>query len=72
MTYKNVLILFVPYLFIFNVNSQSDESSFVDSRSECNLAKASQNSEGDMIILPFQNNTSFGIMPLKHTNNILN
>jgi hypothetical protein len=36
------------------------------------LAKTSQNPVGDLISVPFQNNTNFGIGPFERTQNILN
>ena len=39
---------------------------------EADLAKASQNPVGNMISLPFQNNTSFGIGPDDAVSNVLN
>ncbi len=40
--------------------------------SDGDLAKAVQNPVGDLISLPFQNNTSFGIGELERTQNVLN
>lgn len=44
----------------------------VFAQDEEQLAKAAQNPVGDLISLPFQNNTSFGIGPNDRTLNVLN
>ena len=43
-----------------------------DSAGGGDLAKASQNPVGDLISVPFQNNTNFGIGSFKRTQNVLN
>ena len=40
--------------------------------SETDLAKTSQNPVGDMISVPFQNNTKFGAGPHERTVNVMN
>jgi hypothetical protein len=44
----------------------------VDSESESDLAKKLQNPVGDLISVPFQNNTNFNVGPQTGTQNILN
>ncbi len=56
-------------LFLFYVFSPVAFSKAADS---ADLAKAAQNPVADMISLPFQNNTNFGIGPGDETQNILN
>ena len=41
-------------------------------QSNSDLAKKTQNPVADLIIVPFQNNTNFGIGPDDETQNILN
>jgi len=48
--------------------SAQDEAS----STEKSLAKAAQNPVGDLISLPFQNNTNFDVGPADRTQNILN
>lgn len=45
---------------------------FVHAQDSGDLAKASQNPVGDLVSLPFQNNTSFGIGPNDAVSNVLN
>ena len=44
----------------------------VQAQDSSDLAKASQNPVGDLVSLPFQNNTSFGIGPNDAVSNVLN
>jgi hypothetical protein len=62
-----ILLLLTPLCY-----SQEDESPQDDSQSQNKLAEAAQNPVGNMISLPFQNNTSFGIGPYDRTQNVLN
>jgi hypothetical protein len=39
---------------------------------QAELSKAAQNPVGDLISLPFQNNTNFGLGPMEGTQNVLN
>ena len=53
-------------------SSESDPAKQAQETSESDLAKQAQNPIANMISLPFQNNTNFGIGPKDKTNNILN
>ena len=47
-------------------------TSLTHAQSEEELAKSAQNPVGDLISIPFQNNTLFGIGPQNRTMNVLN
>jgi hypothetical protein len=61
-TVKLLFILILVNLSITDTKGQDEE----------NLAEAAQNPVGDLISIPFQNNTSFGIGPSSRTQNVLN
>jgi len=68
------LLLFTLICFL-NTNlvlAQDKTEETQKSADETALAKAAQNPVGDLISLPFQNNTSFGIGPFDRTQNVLN
>jgi len=50
--------------------AQIDEES--DAYGDCELTSAAQNPIANLISLPFQNNTNFGVGPLDRTQNVLN
>jgi hypothetical protein len=53
-------------------DSLDQELAEVESTDSADLAKASQNPVGDLVTLPFQNNTDFGVGPEDGTRNTLN
>lgn len=55
-----------------NVFSQKSPEHDISNQEEIKLAEAVQNPVGDLISLPLQNNTSFGIGPFDRTQNVLN
>jgi len=64
-TMKHILVIGIFCLLICN-------SAIAAEQSTQDLAKASQNPVANLISLPFQNNTNFGIGPDDETQNILN
>ena len=64
---KTKLLIFVLSICTITLHAQSEE----DSADE-ELAKKPQNPIANMIIVPFQNNTSYGIGPDGRTANVLN
>ena len=61
-TLKLLFIFILVNLSITDTKAQDEEQ----------LAEAAQNPVGDLISIPFQNNTSFGIGPHSRTQNVLN
>ena len=61
----SVLMFFIVFLMTCNIVMAAEQNSQ-------DLAKATQNPIADLISLPFQNNTNFGIGPDDETQNILN
>jgi len=59
-----VFLLMGAILFSINLSAQTDETA--------ELAKKTQNPVSDLISLPFQNNTNFGLGPHNRTHNVLN
>ncbi len=55
-----------------NATFATPDASAVDSESDSDLAKKLQNPVGDLISVPFQNNTNFNVGPQTGTQNILN
>ena len=79
MKYTKLIIVFIFYSFtLVPVLSQEKESEreetelIEDFEGETELAQAAQNPVGDLISLPFQNNTNFGFGPYDRTQNVLN
>ena len=60
---------------MFSQEKESDQEEtdlIEDFEGEEDLAQAVQNPVGDLISLPFQNNTNFGFGPYDRTQNVLN
>ena len=67
------LILFLFAFQGFSQEKEQEETELIeDFPGEEDLAKAAQNPVGDLISLPFQNNTNFGFGPYDRTQNVLN
>lgn len=67
------LILFLFAFQGFSQEKEQEETELIeDFPGEEALAKAAQNPVGDLISLPFQNNTNFGFGPYERTQNVLN
>jgi hypothetical protein len=73
---KTVLFVVLSLAFFITaspvVAQQTSESDLAKQTSDSDLAKQAQNPIANMISLPLQNNTNFGIGPNNETNNILN
>ncbi len=74
---RNILLFLLLLFFIqisFGQEDQTKEEAGLieDFEGESDLAKAAQNPVGDLISLPFQNNTNFGFGPYDRTQNVLN
>ena len=79
MKYTKIIIVFIFYAFTLvqgfsqEKESEREETELIeDFEDETDLAQAAQNPVGDLISLPFQNNTNFGFGPYDRTQNVLN
>jgi len=79
MKYTKIIIVFIFYTFTLvqgfsqEKESEREETELIeDFEDETDLAQAAQNPVGDLISLPFQNNTNFGFGPYDRTQNVLN
>ena len=79
MKYTKLIIVFIFCSFTLcqgfsqEKESEREETELIeDFEGETELAQAAQNPVGDLISLPFQNNTNFGFGPYDRTQNVLN
>lgn len=68
------LLLFYSFAIIHGFSQEKDNQTDLieDFEGETELAQAAQNPIGDLISVPFQNNTNFGFGPYDRTQNVLN
>ena len=69
----SLFLLVVLFQFSYGQDAQTkEEGQIEDLQGEEKLAKAAQNPVGDLISIPFQNNTNFGLGSYDRTQNVLN
>ena len=70
---KTKLLLFALSICVISLNAQTEEKEEIQGEaSNEDLLKKAQNPIANMISVPFQNNTSYGIGPDDRTSNVLN
>jgi len=69
---KTKLLLFALSICVLSLNAQTETEEKSEDAANAELAKKAQNPIANMISVPFQNNTSYGIGPDDRTANVLN